>query len=443
LSVTDFGSDIGGAVYIILEGANGKTLKETVGREGKISLRRAVKIVWQTAAALSAARAAGVVHNQLTDENILLADTANDAEVVKILDFGSAKSEKEPALDDLNFYAPEHSNDSETLDERADVYALGVILYEMLAGETPFSAENAADLLAKQTENPPTPLSAFRNDLPSDVELVVLKALAKNPEMRFQTTNEFANELNRASNNIAGASVLPNLTDAPDDQTTNNLWKTAFIVLVGISLLSVGLIYAQFLGKQTDVPTQLQTDANGQPVQPINPATGMNEQGLTSMMPYSQTGAMTGNSATGMPQAMPNGDGFGDGYNPWGRGGQPPPGAPPQYVAPGGQVITIPGGGSQFMPNDTGGYILVPQTNTNANVQPSPTATPKTGKTPLPAANTQPSPTPNSQTPPANTAKPTPTPKPEKSPAKPAAIPKPTAPASSGKPPASGEEITN
>jgi len=440
LNVTDFGSDINGAVYIILEGASGETLKETVKTEGKFSLNRAVRIAWQVASALSAAHAAGVIHHHLTAENILLAQTAGDAETVKILDFASAKSENELDLKDLEYLSPEQNSSVSDADERSDVYSLGVIFYEMLAGEVPFKADEAAALMMKQAENPPPPFSAYRSDLPQDVEFVVLKALAKIPEMRYESANEFANALNLASNNVGSAETVL-ITEAPET-AKNNLWKTAFVVLAGISVLAVAMIYATSV-KQTNVPTQLQTDANGQPVQPLNPATGMNEQSLTSMLPNQQPSAMMGaNSNFSMPQPIPNGDGYGDGYNAWGTG-RPPAGAPPQYIPPGGTMVTIPGGGSQFMPNDTGGYIMVPQpTPTNANVQPSPTATPKGGKTPAPAANTaQPTPTPNAQTPPPE-VKPTPAPKTEKTPAvKPAATPKTTTtPAPNGKGAPSGTE---
>ena len=452
LSVTDFGSDANGAIYAVLEDASGETLTDAIREKGKFPLDRAVRIAWQTASALSAAHAVGVIHGQLNSDNILLAPTADNSETVKVLGFGAAKSEKnfavgnEPNAKDLEYLAPEQ-NASEAATERSDVYALGVILYEMLAGEVPFTAETANALVMKQAQNPPTPLSAFRADLPEELEMVVLKTLAVNPEMRYQTATEFANALNAATNNAGGA---PTILIADESDVKNNLWKTAFVVLAGITILAAGLIYATSV-KQTNVQTQLQTDANGSPVQPINPATGMNEQGLSSMMPYSpQTGVgMMPGGATGMPmpQPVPNGDGYGDGYNAWGSG-RPPAGAPPpqQYVGPNGQVITIPGGGtSQFMPNENGtGYIMVPA-NTNTNPQTSPT--PKNGKTP-PNANTaapQTSPTPpatGAQTPPTDAAKPTPTPvapKVDKTPAKPAATPKNAAPKTTAPPASTGK----
>lgn len=435
LNVTDFGSDVNGTVYTIYEGAPGETLKEAIRREGKFSLDRAVRVAWQIASALSAAHAAGVVHHRLNAENILLAQTANDAETVKILDFGAAKPDNQTAFDhetelkDLEYLAPEQNASVADADERSDVYALGVVFYEMLAGEVPFKAESPTALMLKQAENPPPPLSSFRRDLPEAVELVVIKALAKNPEMRYQSANEFVNALNRSSNNAVGAETAAAVIPADSsDSANNNLWKTAFVVLAGISLLAIGMIYATSV-KQTDVPTQMLTDANGQPVQPLNPATGMSEQSLANMsvsqMPPLQMENINGVMITMQPGA-PNFGGVQGGKMPdfgWGSEG-PPPGAPPSS----GNEIYIGNSNSIFM-QDGIIYERVPiPPNANANVQ-QPTPLTKSGNPTTPATNTQP--TPNAQAP--AEVKPTPAPKTTNTPAtKPAATPKPAAPSASG-----------
>jgi serine/threonine protein kinase len=424
LNVTDFGAEKNGAVYIVLEGADGEILKEEINREGKFSIDRTVKIATQTAAALSAAHAYRIVHGNLTPENILLAKAAvNSEETVKVLDFGAASgAENDLSVDEnyaehLEYRAPEQNASVAEIDERADVYALGVIVYEMLAGEVPYAADTPTALLTKQAENPPAPLSIFRTDLPAAVEPVILKALAKNPEMRYQTAQEFSDDLNRAANNF-GDAVVVQKTDLSQN-AKNNLWKTAFVVLAGISLLAIGLIYATS-SKQTNPTTQLQTDINGQPVQPLNPATGMNEFGASNMMPY--TPQMLANSngmpmPGGVPQAVPNGDGLGDGYNPWARG-VPPPGAP-TYVPPGGQYIDPNNPNSIFMQDGT---VLVPvPTNANVGANVKPTASPSGKPTPAPAntntAQPTPAPTANPQPTPAKTPTPTapkPTPQPTK-----------------------------
>ncbi|MET0752694.1 MAG: serine/threonine-protein kinase [Pyrinomonadaceae bacterium] len=387
LNVTDFGADKNNAVYIISEGVEGENLKETILREGKFPLERAANIARQIAAALSAAHKKDTVHGHLSSENILLANADDESELVKVLDFGSIKNENEfeieSSIKDLEYLSPEQNSSVSEADERSDIYSLGVIFYEMLAGEVPFTAENPTALMMKQAEEPPSPLSAFRGDLPATVEPIALKALAKNPEMRYQTANEFADDLLSISN--PGAKAATAAAAAP-----NNIWKTISIVLIGIFTLSALMIYA-FSTKQTD-PNTMQLDANGQPVQPINPATGMNEQNFAAnmmqypvgMMPNSNTADITNGA-----QVLPGGDG----YDPWARGVQPPSGGPPiQYVSPGGQVYTIdPNNPSQFMPKDDNGIIMVPvPVPSNTNTTPQPTPTPKDAKTPQPAnTNTQ------------------------------------------------------
>jgi serine/threonine protein kinase len=433
LSVNDFGTDANGTVFIIFEDAVGETVKEKIKNDGAFSVERAVKIARQIASALSAAHTKGVIHKHLTGEKILLAETANGAETVKVLDFGAVKPEddgmfaEEFSRSDLEYNAPEQISQTFEPDERSDIYSLGVIFYEMLTGEVPFTAETSEELLKKQAENPPPPFSAFRDDLPEGLELVVLRALANNPDMRYQNANAFVEDLNlivKDSDN----SQLTAQAKAGAATANNNLWKTAFVVLAGISLLAVGMIYATYT-KQTDPITQMQTDAEGIPVQPLNPATGINEQNML----YTSDGTMPeiiGNPNMMMTDPVPGGDGF----DPWARGGAPPPGAP-NY--PTGQVITIPGdgSGSQFMPDSSGGIILIPvPVNANTSVKPSPT--PKDDKTPLPA-NTQ-TPTDPKETP-SDTkpeAKPSPTAKPEVKPS-PAAKPEPTT-----KPPATSDKGT-
>lgn len=429
LNVTDFNADPNGTVYIVMESAEGETLKNALERDGRMTSERAASIARQIAAALSAAHSEGVVHGHLSPETIMLTQNAAHRETVKILDIGSTAvngSQNLEEVEDLKntaYLSPEQDSQLSEPDQRSDIYSLGVIFYQMLAGETPFTAENPTDMMLKKTEELPAPLSAYRADLPEGIEPVILKALAKNPEMRQQSAAEFVEELNHATDYLIEQETVvvpPSAEAAP-----NNIWKTAFIVLAGISVMAIGLIYATSV-KQTNPQTQMQYDANGQPVQPINPATGMNEQGASNMMPYAVNSLTDANM---LPETLPGGDG----YDPWGGGTAPPPGAP-YPVPPGGDVYTIPGNsGSVFMPQD--GVILVPiPANTNTNTQP---ANQKTSKTP--PANTQPSPPAT----PAETKTPTETKPtvPAKSPTpKPAENPKESPPAATEKRSVSGKQ---
>ena len=387
LAVSDFGTAPDGSVYIVFEGFEGETLQDVLNRDGQFSLERAFRTASQIAAALTAASAANVIHGKLNPENILVSQIENDGEVVKVFDFSSSENDRgrkliERDAHSVAYLAPEQFSALSKADSRSDVYSLGIIVYQMLAGTVPFKGETPTDIILKHTEEPPPALAAFRPDLAASVEPILLKALSKDPELRHQTAQEFAEALGQVSSSAAASG--------------DNIWKTAFIVLAGISVLAAAMIYATSI-KQTNPTTLLQPDANGQPVQPINPATGVEEQNLASM-PGVLPENMSNSNMAQPPGTLPGGDN----YNPWGNGGVPPAGAPPTYVAPGGQVYTIdPNNPSQFMPPD--GVILVPvPANTNTA---KPTPTPKT-----PAANANvtatpvPNPTPDVKTTPAKPA---------------------------------------
>ena len=404
LNITDVGADGLGMHYVIYEPAAGTTLQTLMATaEHGLDVERAVRLVRHAADGLAAAHEQNLLHGRLSPLTILVDEASGDT--VKVFDFASRVNTSNTGRD-ARYVAPEILDGAEG-DTRSDVYSLGVILYELLAGRPPFDSPDETEIRRLHAEEPPPPLSAFGKDLPANLEAVILKALAMDPEMRHQSVIEFKNELEAIAGSRSAAAAATT-AGKPD------IWKTAFIVIVGISLLSAVLIYATYT-KQTDPTTQLQPDANGQPVQPLNPATGSQEETLANLPP--NAAEMLSNSNMALPPGTLPG---GDGYNPWASGGTPPPGAPPQtYVSPGGQVITIdPNNPSQFMPTE-GGIILVP-IPANANTA-KPTPTPKT-----PSANANAAPTPAT---PADRSAPKPsptpaarqTPAPEGSPSKPAA----------------------
>ena len=420
LNLIDFGTHDGNS-YAVFEAASGETLTEALGREQRLPVEMSVEIARQVAAGLAAAHAAGVIHGNLTPANVLAYSSDSGVISVKVFGFGTANA----IIDDASlpnperfaYLAPEQCSGGEAPDAHGDVYSLGVILFEMLAGERPFRGATATEMMMKHIEEPPPPLSAFGQELPPAIEPVILRAMAKDPNARYQTAEEFASDLSSA---IAGQPIAAAAAVGAGDNT-NNIWKTAFVVLVGISLLTIGLIYATSV-KQTDPTTTPQADANGMPVQPINPATGVDEQNLSNLPPdYTTLG--NSNVGPGTMDSVP-----GDSSNPWLNGVAPPPGA----IPPGGQVVQVPPGQSPFMmdpnciPQPSGIYLCpVPATPT-----PAPRATP----TPRNAnANT------NTATPPASSPTPQParpSPTPARTPATPARTPVPAnnRPAPTGEP---------
>lgn len=377
LNITDYGTDKNNTVFIVMEYAEGETLKQAIAENGKFSLERAGNIINQIASALSTAHAQGIIHRNLNSENVLLTKTPTEKDIVKILDFGTVRIDESDISDRKPEYlSPEQCSESSEADERSDIYSLGVILYEMLAGEVPFIADSPTNVMLKHVQEPPPPILSVRNDLPTEVENIVQRAMAKQPVQRFQSATDLSDALKRiGTSNFYEAEQetvvnpkieeeiplpQPQLAAKPFPQPQNNLWKTAFIVLAGICALGAGLVFMTN-GKRTN--PELQTDVNGIPVQPVNPATGMTEQTAANYNPangqYGVNGVDPGVTVIGTDS---------------GREWRPPVGAPVgPYPAPVGtpyppvQANGVPSvdPGSQFT---TDIYTVPSNVNTNVKI---------------------------------------------------------------------------
>ncbi len=397
LNLTDFGTDAKSVSYAVFEPANGQTLRELMAGVA-FEDKRTLEILGQIAAGVSAAHAKKLIHGSLSPKNIFI--NSDDDDRVRVFGFGSENlnvaRDAEP-----QYLAPEQCTAFPATDERSDVYAVGVMFYEMLSGTVPFNGATAAEVMAKQNTEPPPSLSAFRTDLHPEIEPIVLTAIAADPDRRYQTMEAFAEDLKILSARIGLPATPVVQSTAAGEAPKRNIWQTAFIALAGIAVLAVALIYATSVRK-TDPTAQLQPEAGYLPVQPIGPATGAQEESLAKLPAMTEAEIMA-TSATMMeqpPGTIPGGDGF----NAWANGGVvPPPGAPlQQYVPPGGQVYQIdPNGGSQFMPQE-GGVILVPvPANTNTAAKPEPTPKTAPANTALPTgAETKPTPKPMATPPP-------------------------------------------
>ena len=202
VDVTDMGLLDDGAYYIVMEYLDGADLAFTVAAEGRLAIPRAVRIVLQLCDALTAVHAAGIVHRDLKPENLFLIDRAGQRDFVKVLDFGVCKLTElhdgsyhkltgtGAALGTPHFMAPEQIEGRPDVDHRADLYAVGGILHHALAGEAPFDAPSLPRLFMRICNDPPPPLRQLRGDVPAALEAVVLRALAKEPEDRFESAAE-------------------------------------------------------------------------------------------------------------------------------------------------------------------------------------------------------------------------------------------------------------
>jgi serine/threonine protein kinase len=207
VEVADVGRLPDGRPYLVMELLEGETLARRLVR-GRMSVSEAVDLARQVTAALAAAHAAGVVHRDLKPENLfLIARRPGETQKVKVLDFGVAKLRNDAPEASLQtrtgsiigtpaYMSPEQCRGiSRQTDGRADIYSLGVILYEMLAGRPPFLGEGGGDVMIMHVRDEPPLLSSFVTGVPAWLEAVVLRALAKSPADRFQRAEELEEAL--------------------------------------------------------------------------------------------------------------------------------------------------------------------------------------------------------------------------------------------------------
>ena len=207
VSVTDFGKTPDGLVYIVMELLQGRTLRDILAREAPLEVARAVSLMLQATAAVAAAHEAGIIHRDLKPANILVTQSTDVPSIVKVLDFGIAKLAAETIDDDQmaltqlgtmlgtpRYMSPEQCDGLE-LTPAADVYSLGVILYEMLTGMTPFSGPTPLAIALKQSTEFPRPPREIVASIPEDLERLTLHTLEKAPEDRPPNAAALRNEL--------------------------------------------------------------------------------------------------------------------------------------------------------------------------------------------------------------------------------------------------------
>ncbi len=208
VTVTDFGTSQDGYVYLVMELLEGRTLREVLAKEAPLDAARSVALMLQISAAVAAAHEAGIIHRDLKPANIFIVQRAEVPAVVKVLDFGIAKlaadslDEDEPKtltavgamIGTPRYMSPEQCDGAE-LTPAADVYSLGVILYEMLTGTVPFSGSSPLAIAMKHTGEIPRNLRDFVAAIPPELEQVVLHTLEKRPQDRPGNAAEFRAEL--------------------------------------------------------------------------------------------------------------------------------------------------------------------------------------------------------------------------------------------------------
>jgi len=253
VDVTDFGILAEGPVYFVMEFLDGKSLEDLIEKEGAVELHRALNIANQIALALEAAHAVGVIHRDLKPDNIMLlkkpgrrdllrmapdqswiTEREESYDFVKVLDFGIAKVLVQDELLAENvqgavFGTPEYMSPEaargEDVDHRADVYSLGVILFDMLCGRPPFEAPQSSEVLSMHINNsPPSPREfAPHREITEMAEAVILRAMQKDPFRRYQNMSEFRRDLASAYGSISyrrHGAPAPGLTPRGEEART-------------------------------------------------------------------------------------------------------------------------------------------------------------------------------------------------------------------------------
>ncbi|MCC6646142.1 MAG: serine/threonine protein kinase [Polyangiaceae bacterium] len=202
--IYDVGRLPDGTPFLVMERLFGEGLSDRIAREGALPFLDVIEIVVQVLSALVAAHAKGVIHRDIKPENIFLSARTGMPPMVKLLDFGISKVEKEEELHltrtgmvmGTPFYmAPEQARGDRTIDHRIDLYATGALLYESLTGRRPFTAPNYNALLVQILSGTPRPLRELRPALPARFEAITAKALAKSRDDRYASAEEFLREL--------------------------------------------------------------------------------------------------------------------------------------------------------------------------------------------------------------------------------------------------------
>ena len=201
VSLFDYGSD-DGTYFIVMEFIDGSSLSDIVHREGALMPERAAEIASDVAKALERAHAQGLVHRDIKSGNIMITRTGQ----TKVTDFGIARAvgrdgeqtmtQTGMVIGTAAYLSPEQAQGN-PVDGRSDVYSLGVVLFEMLTGRTPFSGDSALSIAYKHVREDARPPSELNRDVSPQLDAITLKALAKNPDNRYSTAAEMSEDLQR------------------------------------------------------------------------------------------------------------------------------------------------------------------------------------------------------------------------------------------------------
>ncbi len=202
VSIYDVGNE-DNLYYIVMELIQGKTLKEIIVEDGILSWKWSVNIAIQIASALEVAHKNNIIHRDIKPHNIIITEDG----IAKVTDFGIAKAVSNSTITafgttigSVHYFSPEHAKGGFT-DAKSDLYSLGIVLYEMLTARVPFDADTPVSVALKQVQEEPVEPIEYNDQIPNSVNMIILKAMQKNPNYRYQNATEMLEDLSRSLKN--------------------------------------------------------------------------------------------------------------------------------------------------------------------------------------------------------------------------------------------------
>ena len=259
--------DHDGTYYIAMEYLDGRTLKDVISAEGQLDQARAIDITLQVLQAAAFAHRRGVIHRDFKPHNVML--DSNDG--VKVTDFGIARAgasemtETGSIMGTAQYLSPEQAQ-GHAVTAASDLYSIGVMLYEMVAGQLPFTGDTAVSIALLHMNNPPPPIRDARPDVNPSLEAVIARALAKDPAHRFTDADEFSAALQEAREAVTegrgvgentavwGAAFPPEEAVAEASEQPRKRRRWMLLIPLILILGALGLAYALTRPDTTDVP---------------------------------------------------------------------------------------------------------------------------------------------------------------------------------------------
>lgn len=286
VSVYDVGHE-GNLYYIVMELIQGKTLKDIIISDGALNWKWSINIAMQIASALETAHKNNIIHRDIKPHNIIITEDG----IAKVTDFGIAKSVSNSTitafgttLGSVHYFSPEHARGGFT-DAKSDLYSLGVVLYEMLTGKVPFDADTPVSVALKHMQETPKEPINLNPAIPFAVNKIVMKAMKKDPNLRYQSATEMIKDLTLALKNPDGNFVNISATDEDfptqavpildkknieekiKEQDKKNKKKSSFfkkhkvlmiiiilIILFGLSFGGITLLFKATKNKDVQIP---------------------------------------------------------------------------------------------------------------------------------------------------------------------------------------------